>query len=117
MSTTKHCHTSIKSSCILPFFLRFSFFSGNVHTHPQALSGIVSVAEDWHAKANFLGVSNIIHFISFSNINHLVVLLQLIFRYYYSTQSAGDHGSLYQLRNCIGRTNVVKKPLDNFNAL
>ncbi len=37
----------------------------NGHTHPQALSGIVPVA--WHAKANFLGVSNIIHFISFSN--------------------------------------------------
>ncbi len=36
----------------------------NGHTHPQALSGIVPVAEDWHAKANFLGVSNIIHFIS-----------------------------------------------------
>ncbi len=28
----------------------------NGHTHPQALSGIVPVAEDWHAKANFLGV-------------------------------------------------------------
>ena len=37
-------------------------------------------------------------------------------RYYYSIKSAGDHGSLYQLRNCIGRTSVVKKPLDNFNA-
>ena len=30
----------------------------NGHTHPQALSGIVPVAEDWHAKANFLSVSN-----------------------------------------------------------
>ena len=40
----------------------------------------------------------------------------MIFRYLYSTKSAGDHGSLYQLRNAIGRTGVVKKPLDNFNA-
>ena len=30
----------------------------NGHTHPQALSGIVPAAEDWHAKANFLSVSN-----------------------------------------------------------
>lgn len=31
-------------------------------------------------------------------------------------KSAGDHCSLYQLRNLIGRTNVCKKPLDDFNA-
>lgn len=27
-----------------------------------------------------------------------------------------EHGTLYQLQNVINRTNVVKKPLDNFNA-
>lgn len=30
----------------------------NGHTHPKALAGIVPVVEDWHSKANFLGVSN-----------------------------------------------------------
>jgi L1 cell adhesion molecule like protein len=30
----------------------------NAHTHSQMLSGLVPAAEDWHTKANFLGVSN-----------------------------------------------------------
>lgn len=42
--------------------------------------------------------------------------MQLIWRYVYSTKSAADHGSLYQLRNIIGRTSVVTVPLDDFNA-
>lgn len=40
----------------------------------------------------------------------------MIFRYYYSVKSSAEHGTLYQLRNAINRTNVVKVPLDNFNA-
>jgi len=44
------------------------------------------------------------------------MILQLIFRYYYSSKSASEHGTLYQLRNAINRTNVVKVPLDNFHA-
>lgn len=46
----------------------------------------------------------------------LLIFLQLIFRYYYSPKSSAEHGTLYQLRNAINRTNVVKVPLDNFNA-
>ena len=45
-----------------------------------------------------------------------VVHLQFIFRYYYSSKSSAEHGTLYQLRNAISRTNVVKALLDNFNA-
>ncbi len=33
-----------------------------------------------------------------------------------STASSSDHGSLYQLRNILNRTNVVKDPTKNFNA-
>ena len=34
----------------------------------------------------------------------------------YSAKSPSEHGTLYQLRNVINRRNVVKKPIDNFNA-
>ena len=40
----------------------------------------------------------------------------MIFRYYYSKDSIADHGTIYQLRNVLERTNVVRKPIDNFNA-
>ena len=33
-----------------------------------------------------------------------------------STYAASDHGSLYQLRNILGRTNVGKDPTKDFNA-
>ncbi len=42
--------------------------------------------------------------------------MQLIFRHYFSKKSLADCGTLYQLRNVLGRTNVVQRPLDNFNA-
>ena len=32
------------------------------------------------------------------------------------TDGAADHGSLYQLRNILGRTNVGKDPTRDFNA-
>ena len=34
----------------------------------------------------------------------------------YLAKSPSEHGTLYQLRNVINRRNVVKKPIDNFNA-
>lgn len=40
----------------------------------------------------------------------------MIFRYYFNKKSVAQHGTLYQLRNLLGRTNVVKVPLDDFNA-
>ncbi len=46
----------------------------------------------------------------------LLSLMQLIFRHYFSKKSLADCGTLYQLRNVLGRTNVVQRPLDNFNA-
>ena len=46
----------------------------------------------------------------------LLYFLQVVWRYFYSVQSGGEHGTLYQLRNLIHRTNVVKKPEKDFNA-
>ncbi len=40
----------------------------------------------------------------------------MIWRYFVSTESSSDHGTLYQLRNLINRTNVVTDPTTNFNA-
>ncbi len=40
----------------------------------------------------------------------------MIWRYFMSTDSASDHGSLYQLRNILGRTNVGKDPTKDFNS-
>ena len=39
----------------------------------------------------------------------------MIWKYYYSSKSASQHGTLYQLRNLTGRTNVKGKPLDSFD--
>lgn len=46
----------------------------------------------------------------------LCLNLQVIWIYFYSQRSAGEHGTLYQLRNLINRRNVVKNPEKNFNA-
>lgn len=40
----------------------------------------------------------------------------MIWKYYYSISSAAEHGTLYQLRNKINRTDVVKNPKSNFDA-
>ena len=37
-------------------------------------------------------------------------------KYYYTSKSAAEHGTIYQLRNAINRTNVINKPLDRFDA-
>ncbi len=42
--------------------------------------------------------------------------VQVIWKYFYSSNSAQDHGTLYQLRNKLNRTNVVTKPKNNVNA-
>ncbi|SMN01458.1 hypothetical protein SPONL_2037 [uncultured Candidatus Thioglobus sp.] len=40
----------------------------------------------------------------------------MLWRYFYSFGSAAQYGTLYQLRNAINRNNVVKKPIDRFDA-
>lgn len=40
----------------------------------------------------------------------------MIWKRLYSTASADQHGTMYQLRNLLHRTNVPKKPKANFNA-
>lgn len=43
-------------------------------------------------------------------------ILQVIWKYFFSTKSAAEHGTLYQLRNLVHRTNVVSDPAKDFNA-
>lgn len=40
----------------------------------------------------------------------------MIWKYFYSARSCSQQGTLYQLRNCTKRTNVVKTPIDGFDA-
>ena len=40
----------------------------------------------------------------------------MIWKYFYSTSSAKEVGTMYQVRNLIGLTNVSKSPGKNFNA-
>ena len=40
----------------------------------------------------------------------------MVWKYFYSTQSSGEHGTLYQLRNRLNHTNVVQKPSHDFNS-
>ena len=42
--------------------------------------------------------------------------MQVIWKYFYSTHSSGNHGTLHQLRNKVNRTNVVTKPSNDFNS-
>ena len=40
----------------------------------------------------------------------------MIWKYFYSSRSSSDHGTLYQLRNKLNRTNVVKTPKNYVNV-
>lgn len=42
--------------------------------------------------------------------------MQVVWKYFYSKKSARDHGTLYQLRNLLYRTNVVSRPKKDFNT-
>ena len=66
----------------------------NATTPAKRLEGIIPVVEDWHAKMSFLDV---------------------IWKYFFNTWSAREHGTLYQLKNIINHTRVAK-PKDDFNA-
>ena len=48
--------------------------------------------------------------------NFYYSVVQVIWKYFFSLQSAGDHGTLYQLRNKLNRSNVVKTPKKEVNA-
>lgn len=39
----------------------------------------------------------------------------MIWKYYYSLNSSSQHGTLYQLRNLLGRTSIKGKPIDSFD--
>ena len=40
----------------------------------------------------------------------------MIWKHFLSTKSSAEHGTLYQLRNLLGRSNVVTDPTKDFNA-
>ena len=42
--------------------------------------------------------------------------MQVFWKHFYSLDSAGEHGTLYQLRNLLSCSNVVKKPSRDINA-
>ena len=44
------------------------------------------------------------------------ITIQVIWKYFYSLKSPREHGTLYQLRNRLNRTNVVVDPTHDFNA-
>lgn len=58
------------------------------------LEGIIPVIEEWHAEVSFLDV---------------------IWKYFFNTCSAREHGTLYQLKNLLNRTHVTK-PKADFNV-
>ena len=66
----------------------------NATTTTKRLEGIIPVVEDWHAE---------------------VSMLDVIWKYFFDTQSAREHATLYQLKNLINRTHVTK-PKQDFNA-
>ena len=43
-------------------------------------------------------------------------IIQVVWKYFYSTVSSGDHGTIYQLRNKLNRSNVASNPTSDFNA-
>lgn len=66
----------------------------NATTSTKRLEGLIPTIEDWHAEVSFLDV---------------------IWKYFFNTFSAKEHGTLYQLKNLINRTHVTK-PKQDFNA-
>ena len=41
--------------------------------------------------------------------------MQVIWKYYYSAESARNHSTMYQLRNLISRSNVSAHPVKSYN--
>jgi len=75
------------------------------------LEGFIPVIQDWHAKVVLLRVSKLS-----KNTVYPCIFPQVVRKYYYKASSAAEHGTLYQLRNKINRTDVVKDPKSNYNA-
>ncbi len=48
--------------------------------------------------------------------NAILQYFQLIWKWLYSSDSATDHGSMFQLCNLVNRSNVKSVPKDNVNA-
>lgn len=86
----------------------------------RRLDGLIPVAADWHAKVILLHVSDRSHMfcvqLCIITYAHSHACMQVIWKYFYSSQSAGDHGTLFQLRNKLNRTNFISTPKNDVNA-
>uniref|UniRef100_A0A1X7THQ5 DUF6589 domain-containing protein n=1 Tax=Amphimedon queenslandica TaxID=400682 RepID=A0A1X7THQ5_AMPQE len=67
----------------------------NSQTPSTKLNGFIPTVEDWHTK---------------------LTLFEVIWKYFVRKESSGDHGTAYQLRNVLGRCNVVTSPKKDLNA-
>lgn len=46
----------------------------------------------------------------------MIYIIQVLWKHFYSVASAGEHGTLYQLRNLLNRSNMGNDPTKDFNA-
>ena len=49
------------------------------------------------------------------SVDVVLCLLQIAWKYFYSAKSAGEAGTLFHIRNTIGRSNVSVDPIRKFN--
>ena len=51
-----------------------------------------------------------------SIICHFIIVFKVIWKHFFNNNSSAEHGTLYQLRNRLGRSNVVSDPKKDFNT-
>ena len=72
-----------------------------------------SIVEDWHSQLNLLTVRLCMQVFIATEINFYHVF---IWKYFYNVKSAGEHGTLFQLRNLVQCTNVRNNLKSDFNV-
>ena len=108
----------------------------NADCASDALAGLVPCCEDWHAKVTFLSVSLIMHACivhtqhssympcrlvcvrvnaAAACVTTYTLIIQVIWKRLYKAGSFQDAGTLYHLRNTVGRSNVTGSPKDSLN--
>ena len=88
----------------------------NGTTPQKRLDGFIPVVEDWHTQVVLLEVK--LH--TTIRVNTIISVctgpFQIIWKYFFDTQSSKEHGTIYQLKNLLNRTNVTTVPKHNFNT-
>lgn len=77
----------------------------------KRFDGLIPVLEDWHTEVILVEVNRCVKFVYV-----YVSVLQVIWKYFYDTNSAGEHCTLYQMRNLINHQNVGKVLKNCFNS-